>query len=295
MENPSAIGVEEVEDDDNNKDFGSSPAPPSKKCKITTTSHAGARVPKGKDFWSQADTFFVKKIADFGSKNLQGSGWKDYVLYTNETLRIDESFFLTPVDDETPGNPVLSMSIGVRGNVGCGSRTSLLQLVPQGFKSSIQPPPLSELQGLEDLRTSRTYGSHGRQDFKTSSLQAASLQAVKNFKLASKTLLPFVGWFQGFKSLLRSSTQRQAPVFDSRLTTALSPSFTFTHVPGLSRPFMGVVHIEVGCRFYTSTVFNSDLNGWRQSCTVKVSPEKNCGLWVESLLLNLGTSRWPRG
>jgi hypothetical protein len=83
MENPSAIGVEEVEDDDSNEDPGSSPAPPSKKRKITATSRAGGRVPKGKDLWSQADAFFVKKIADFGSKNLQGSGWKEYVLLTS--------------------------------------------------------------------------------------------------------------------------------------------------------------------------------------------------------------------
>jgi hypothetical protein len=150
----------------------------------------------------------------------------------------------------------------------CPHWLSLTYARPQGFKSSIQPP-LS-------LRTSRTRGLTDVKDLRisgTSRLQAFKLQAFKPSKASNflprlcKTLLPFVGWFQGFKSLLRSSTQRQAPVFDSRLTTALSPSFTFAHVPGLSRPFMvsgsvsiasflkwfqGVVHIgedsKAGCR-----------------------------------------------
>ncbi|KAF7333087.1 hypothetical protein MVEN_02373700 [Mycena venus] len=125
MENPSIIGVEEVEDDDSNDDPGSSPAPPPKKRKITTTSHAGGRVPKGKDFWSQADAFFVKKIAEFGSKNLQGSGWKEY---TNETIRRDELLFPTHVEEEMPSNPVPSTSSGVR-TFGFGMGSSLLQHV----------------------------------------------------------------------------------------------------------------------------------------------------------------------
>lgn len=78
-ENPSTIGVEEVEDDDTTEDIGSSPAPPTKKRKIAATSHGGGRIPKGKDFWSQVDKFFTQKIVEFGSKNLQGAGWKEYV------------------------------------------------------------------------------------------------------------------------------------------------------------------------------------------------------------------------
>ncbi|KAJ7932001.1 hypothetical protein B0H13DRAFT_1857417 [Mycena leptocephala] len=75
-ENPFVIGVEEVDDDDSTEDIGSSPAPPQKKRKITAAGHAGGRIPKGQDFWSQADAFFAKKITEFGSKNLQSAGWK---------------------------------------------------------------------------------------------------------------------------------------------------------------------------------------------------------------------------
>ncbi|KAJ7885671.1 hypothetical protein B0H14DRAFT_3431624 [Mycena olivaceomarginata] len=108
MENPSAIGVEEIEDDESNEDPGSSPAPPSKKRKITATGHAGGRVPKGKDFWSQADAFFARKIAEFGSKSLQGSGWKEYA---SETLQLDEFRFPSATDEElATSNPSSSSS-----------------------------------------------------------------------------------------------------------------------------------------------------------------------------------------
>ncbi|KAJ7832495.1 hypothetical protein B0H13DRAFT_1573118, partial [Mycena leptocephala] len=65
--------------DESTEDFGSSPAPAQKKRKITVTGHGGGRIPKGKDFWSQADTFFARKINEFGGKNLQSAGWKEYV------------------------------------------------------------------------------------------------------------------------------------------------------------------------------------------------------------------------
>ncbi|KAJ7829262.1 hypothetical protein B0H13DRAFT_2679917 [Mycena leptocephala] len=100
-ENPSVTGVEEVEEDESAEDFGSSPAPAQKKRKITVTGHGGGRIPKGKDFWSQADTFFVRKINEFGGKNLQSAGWKEY---TNETVRADEYLFpsLEEIEESMP-------------------------------------------------------------------------------------------------------------------------------------------------------------------------------------------------
>ncbi|KAJ7842058.1 hypothetical protein B0H13DRAFT_2286811 [Mycena leptocephala] len=88
-ENPSVTGVEEVEEDESTEDFGSSLAPAQKKRKITVT----GRIPKG-------------KINEFGGKNLQSAGWKEYMhksipahcadglqRYTNETIRADEYLF----------------------------------------------------------------------------------------------------------------------------------------------------------------------------------------------------------
>ncbi|KAJ7498186.1 hypothetical protein B0H11DRAFT_2226324 [Mycena galericulata] len=90
MENPAIIGVEEVEaDEEDNIDEGS-PEPPSKKRKLSATTHAGGRIPKGKDFWSRVDAFFAQKIKDFGSKNLQNAGWKEF---TAETVQNDERLF----------------------------------------------------------------------------------------------------------------------------------------------------------------------------------------------------------
>ncbi|KAJ7110367.1 hypothetical protein C8R43DRAFT_1139377 [Mycena crocata] len=71
-ENPVAIGISEVEDEDSTED------------------HGGGRIAKGKDFWSQVDAFFSRKITEYGSKNLQSSGWK---AYTAETLALDEALF----------------------------------------------------------------------------------------------------------------------------------------------------------------------------------------------------------
>ncbi|KAJ7922126.1 hypothetical protein B0H13DRAFT_1551081, partial [Mycena leptocephala] len=76
-ENPTVIGVEEVEGEV--EDSRSSPAPATKKRKLSTQTQGGGRIPKGKDFWSQVDTFFTKKITEFGTKNLQNAGWKEYV------------------------------------------------------------------------------------------------------------------------------------------------------------------------------------------------------------------------
>ncbi|KAK6991454.1 hypothetical protein R3P38DRAFT_2803758 [Favolaschia claudopus] len=78
-ENPAAIGVEEVEaeEEDALDETSSSPAPPSKKRKVSPAGSGGGRIPKGKDFWSLVDAFFVKKINEFGSKNLQSTGWKE--------------------------------------------------------------------------------------------------------------------------------------------------------------------------------------------------------------------------
>ncbi|KAJ7870207.1 hypothetical protein B0H14DRAFT_2571457 [Mycena olivaceomarginata] len=103
-------------------------APPSKKRKITPTGHAGGRVPKGKDFWSQADAFCARKIAEFGSKNLQGSGWKEYA---NETLQLDEFRFPSATDEEfATSNPSSSTpSSAAPTNVGSRARSNLIQLV----------------------------------------------------------------------------------------------------------------------------------------------------------------------
>ncbi|KAJ7821504.1 hypothetical protein B0H13DRAFT_1920674 [Mycena leptocephala] len=60
------------------------------KRKLSTQTQGGGRIPKGKDFWSQVDTFFTKKITEFGTKNLQNAGWKEY---TKDTIRMDEIHF----------------------------------------------------------------------------------------------------------------------------------------------------------------------------------------------------------
>ncbi|KAJ7711757.1 hypothetical protein B0H16DRAFT_1815801 [Mycena metata] len=118
-ENPSTIGVEEVEDDDTTEDIGSSPAPPTKKRKIAATSHGGGRIPKGKDFWSQVDKFFTQKIVEFGSKNLQGAGWKEY---TSETIQMDEHLFPSHDETEEPMSdvPAASVSSSTTANLNAG-------------------------------------------------------------------------------------------------------------------------------------------------------------------------------
>ncbi|KAJ7928296.1 hypothetical protein B0H13DRAFT_1860496 [Mycena leptocephala] len=91
-ENLTVIGVEEVEDEDDDsfENSRSSLAPPTKKRKLNTQTQGGGRIPKGKDFWSQVDTFIAKKITEFGTKNLQNAGWKEY---TKDTIRMDEIHF----------------------------------------------------------------------------------------------------------------------------------------------------------------------------------------------------------
>ncbi|KAJ7688024.1 hypothetical protein B0H17DRAFT_1201703 [Mycena rosella] len=113
IENPSIIGVEDVvEDEDSNDDPGSSPAPASKKRKLNTAAHAGGRIPKGKDFWSQVDAFFATKIHEFGSKNLQSPGWKEY---NSETIRRDEQRF--PNDNQQrEASPAVSSSESASGS-----------------------------------------------------------------------------------------------------------------------------------------------------------------------------------
>ncbi|KAJ7160224.1 hypothetical protein C8R46DRAFT_1194629 [Mycena filopes] len=126
IENPGSIGVEEVDDDDDSTEDGSlAPVPkkrkhrnashddddgespaPSKKRKLGPTSHAGGRIPKGKDFWSLVDAFFARQITKFGSKNLQSAGWKEY---TSETVHKDENLF-PDVDDIEIDVPVPSTS-----------------------------------------------------------------------------------------------------------------------------------------------------------------------------------------
>ncbi|KAJ7435964.1 hypothetical protein B0H11DRAFT_1755427 [Mycena galericulata] len=84
LENPMSIGVEEVEEDNDDRSESASPEPPSKKRKISATTRGGGRIAKGKDFWSQVDAFFAKKINELGSKNLQSAGWKEYVHFTTD-------------------------------------------------------------------------------------------------------------------------------------------------------------------------------------------------------------------
>ncbi|KAJ7082158.1 hypothetical protein C8R43DRAFT_965510 [Mycena crocata] len=90
-ENPVAIGILEVKDEESAEDYSSSPAPGnSKKRKVSPTNHGGGRIVKRKDFWSQVDAFFSQKITEYGSKNLQSSGWKAYMA---ETLAEAEAIF----------------------------------------------------------------------------------------------------------------------------------------------------------------------------------------------------------
>ncbi|KAK7007192.1 hypothetical protein R3P38DRAFT_3325580 [Favolaschia claudopus] len=112
-ENPAAIGVEEVEAEEDALDEpSSSPAPPSKKRKVSPSASGGGRIPKGKDFWSLVDAFFLRKIVEFGSKNLQSAGWNGY---TKETLQLDKQFFPDDSQVETLSAGSGSLSAGSGG------------------------------------------------------------------------------------------------------------------------------------------------------------------------------------
>jgi hypothetical protein len=62
-----------------------SQGPPKKKLKLTQ----GGRVPKGKDFWSQAELFFIGYHETFG-KNWAADGWKQCVLHSDIFLSLSE-------------------------------------------------------------------------------------------------------------------------------------------------------------------------------------------------------------
>ncbi|KAJ7294050.1 hypothetical protein C8J57DRAFT_1491402 [Mycena rebaudengoi] len=89
-ENFALIGAEEVDEPMDDDSEEAPPAPKKRKLAAVTQGQGGGRVPKGKDFWSQVDTFFAAKIKLFGSKNLLSAGWKEY---TNETTSMDNSLF----------------------------------------------------------------------------------------------------------------------------------------------------------------------------------------------------------
>lgn len=138
-ENPTVIGVEEVEgeDDDSFEDSRSSPAPPTKKRKLSTQTQGGGRIPKGKDFWSQVDTFFTKKITEFGTKNLQNAGWKEYV-----HRGYSSGFSLTPCLD-TPRIPfgwtrfISQRSLTSRWMLSCLRR---VPAIPLAVKAAVSIP-----------------------------------------------------------------------------------------------------------------------------------------------------------
>jgi hypothetical protein len=123
--------------------MGSSPAPPQKKRKISATTHGEGRVLKGKDFWSLADAFFAQKVLEFGSKNLQSAGWKEYVLiyflmpqltkfqrYITDTISMDEYLFPDREEREEGMQdvaPSASSGFGANNLGGTGGSSSLLK------------------------------------------------------------------------------------------------------------------------------------------------------------------------
>ncbi|RDB20869.1 hypothetical protein Hypma_012041 [Hypsizygus marmoreus] len=95
VDNTSLLGVEEHEDDEEDIDLDDTnpSSRPTKKRKRSGQTHAGGRIAKGQDFWSQVDAFFVRMVSSFNSRNLTGPAWRDYV---DQVLRNDDFLFPDP-------------------------------------------------------------------------------------------------------------------------------------------------------------------------------------------------------
>lgn len=74
----SAVIVKPVEhNEDEDEDEYDIPAPSApKKRKV----RSGGRVPKGQDFWSRVDAWFIEEIKEKG-RSLTGASWKRYVCH----------------------------------------------------------------------------------------------------------------------------------------------------------------------------------------------------------------------
>ncbi|KAJ3875812.1 hypothetical protein F5051DRAFT_442067 [Lentinula edodes] len=114
VDNPSAVWLEEdgldvVPAEADSENFSPSPETqeqPAKKRKKTLKTAAGGRVPKGQDFWSLVDAWFIPKRKEFGEK-LTDPRWRalldDYVSFDEGGFnRTSSSNTLVPSLTSTP-------------------------------------------------------------------------------------------------------------------------------------------------------------------------------------------------
>ncbi|KAF9060809.1 hypothetical protein BDP27DRAFT_1370194 [Rhodocollybia butyracea] len=94
-QNPNAVWVDEEGEPDNDDEF-SQPAAGMKKRKIKPAT--AGRVPKGQDFWSVLDKWFLEKLETLGKK-MTDMKWKEFI---NECRRLDEAGFDSSALQEMP-------------------------------------------------------------------------------------------------------------------------------------------------------------------------------------------------